>query len=190
LLKEVPLQAEGLSPLTKYESDGGPGLRQLFTTLKQSERAEQDQRTLMAAQILFWLLRAPDGHAKNFSIQILPQGKFQLTRLYDVMSAYPVIGAGPNQWTLREVRLAMALLGKDRHCHVHSIQRRHFNSTARQLGYGDNAEELIQALLARTPAAIEQVRAELPEDFSRKVADSILRGLQQAAGALEAMPVQ
>jgi len=181
-------QAEGVPPLLKYESDGGPGLRQLFGTLKQSEQAEQDQRTLMAAQILFWLLRAPDGHAKNFSIRILPRGKFQLTRLYDVMSAYPVLGAGPNQWTLREVRLAMALLGKDRHYHVHTIRRRHFNSTARQLGYATDAEELIQALLARTPAAIEQVRAELPEGFSGKVADSILRGLLQAARALEAMP--
>ncbi|MDZ7589500.1 MAG: type II toxin-antitoxin system HipA family toxin [Rubrivivax sp.] len=181
-------QVEGLSPLLKYESDGGPGLRQLFSTLKQSERAEQDQRTLMAAQILFWLLRAPDGHAKNFSIQILPQGKFQLTRLYDVMSAYPTIGAGPNQWAPREVRLAMALLGKDRHCHVHAIQRRHFNSTARQVGYASDAEELIQALLARTPAAVEQVRAEMSEGFSGRVAASILRGLQQAARALEAMP--
>jgi serine/threonine-protein kinase HipA len=36
-------------------------------------------KTLMAAQVLFWLLRAPDGHAKNFSIQLLPRGRFQLT---------------------------------------------------------------------------------------------------------------
>lgn len=87
----------------------------------------------MAAQILFWLLRAPDGHAKNFSIQLLPRGRFQLTRLYDVMSAYPVLGDGANQWSPFEIKLAMALIGKNRHYEMHGIQRRHFNSTAQKL---------------------------------------------------------
>jgi serine/threonine-protein kinase HipA len=40
----------------------------LFGTLRQSVNAEADMKTLRAAQVLFWLLRAPDGHAKNFSI--------------------------------------------------------------------------------------------------------------------------
>lgn len=89
-------------------------------------------KTLMAGQVLFWLLRAPDGHAKNFSIRILPRGRFQLTPLYDVMSVYPVLGDGPNQWSSHETKLAMALFGKNRHSEMHGIQRRHFNSTARR----------------------------------------------------------
>ena len=123
-------QVEGVSPLKKYQSEGGPGLKALFTTLKQSMNAEQDMRTLLASQVLFWMLRAPDGHAKNFSVQILPGGRFRLTKLYDVMSAYPVLGDGPNQWSPFEIKLAMALLGKNRHYQMHNIQRRHFNSTA------------------------------------------------------------
>ena len=180
-------QVEGCSPLRKYENEGGPGLKALFATLRQSVNAEADMKTLMTAQVLFWLLRAPDGHAKNFSIHLLPRGRFHLTRLYDVMSAYPVLGEGPNQWSPHDIRSAMALLGKNRHYDMHGIQRRHFNSTARKVGYGSTAEPIIEELLARTPAAIAEVQADLPKDFSPRVAESILGGLQQAATALGAM---
>lgn len=180
-------QVEGCSPLRKYESDGGPGLKALFATLRQSANAEADMKTLMAAQILFWLLRAPDGHAKNFSIQLLPRGRFRLTRLYDVMSAYPVLGDGPSQWSPHEVKLAMALVGKNRHYEMHGIQRRHFSSTARKFGYAPGAEPLIQEILAHTPAAIAAAHADLPGDFSPRVADTILGGVEQAARALEKM---
>ena len=43
---------------------------------------------------MFWLLGATDGHAKNFSIFLLPGGRFRLTPLYDVMSAQPNVDAG------------------------------------------------------------------------------------------------
>ena len=97
LMQEDFCQATGTSPLMKYESEGGPGLAQLFTLAQQSVAAEQDLRTLMASQILFWMLRAPDGHAKNFSIQLLAgrASRFRLTPLYDVMSATRSSVTGP-----------------------------------------------------------------------------------------------
>lgn len=180
-------QVEGCSPLRKYENEGGPGLKALFGTLRQSVNAEADMKTLMAAQVLFWLLRAPDGHAKNFSLQLLPRGRFQLTPLYDVMSVYPVLGDGPNQWSPYDIKSAMALLGKNRHYAMQSIQRRHFSSTAQQVGYAATAEPIIEDLLARTPAAITEVQADLPHDFSPRVLDAILGGLEQAARSLGEM---
>ena len=181
-------QATGTSPLLKYENEGGPGLKTIFSLLQQSARSEADMRAFMLAQILFWMLRAPDGHAKNFSIQLLAgSGRFQLTPMYDIMSAYPVIGPGPNQWADQHVKLAMALLGKNRHYQMHTIERRHFSSTARLVGFADNAEPLIEEVLARTPAVIAQVQDRLPEDFSQKVTDSILGGLATAARALQEM---
>lgn len=181
-------QVEGCSPLRKYENEGGPGLKALFGTLRQSVNAQADMHTMMAAQILFWLLRAPDGHAKNFSIQLLPRGRFQLTPLYDVMSAYPVLGSRANQWSPHEIKLAMALLGKNRHYEVQGIQRRHFNSTAQKVGYALTAEPVIEEILARTPSAMAQVQAELPDGFSNPVLDTILSGLEQAARTLGGMP--
>lgn len=177
-------QVAGCSPLRKYENEGGPGLSALFSTLRQSENAAADMKVLMSAQILFWLLRASDGHAKNFSIQLLPRGRFRLTPLYDVISAYPVIGEGPGKWSPYEIKLSMAVLGKNRHYKMHEIQRRHFNSTAHKVGFALTAEPIINEILARTPAVINEVQADLPQDFSQQVADSILTGLQQAAAAL------
>lgn len=190
LMQEDFCQATGTSPHIKYENEGGPGLAPLFTLVQQSLDAERDLRTLMASQILFWMLRAPDGHAKNFSIQLQAgaAGRFRLAPLYDVMSAHPVIGDGPNQWAARDLKLAMALLGKNRHYLMHTIQRRHFNRTAKKVGYGETAEPLLQELVGRTPAVVAQVQNELPEGFSQQVADQILDGLHSAARALEAMP--
>ena len=188
LVQEDFCQATGTSPLVKYESEGGPGLGVLFNLLQQSVEAERDLRTLMASQVLFWMLRAPDGHSKNFSIHLLPGGRYRMTPLYDVMSAYPVMGDGPNQWSPRELKLAMALVGKNRHYEAERIQRRHFNSTAKRFGFGETAEPLLQELIARTPAAIDQVQRDLPGGFSQEVADKVLGGLQSAARALEGMP--
>lgn len=189
LIQEDFCQATGTSPLIKYETEGGPGLPQLFNLLQQSVNAENDMRTLMAAQILFWMLRAPDGHAKNFSIQLLPgrAPRFHLTPLYDVMSAIPAIGAGANQWSWQDVKLAMALTGKSRHYHMHTVQRRHFNSTARKVGYGENAESLLQELIARTPKAVQQVQAQLPKGLSQEVVDRVFAGLMESARLLEEM---
>jgi serine/threonine-protein kinase HipA len=190
LMQEDFCQATGTSPLVKYENEGGPGLERLFTLTQQSLNAESDLRTLMASQILFWMLRAPDGHGKNFSIQLQPgaSGRFRLTRMYDVMSAYPVLGDGPNQWPVHDLKLAMALLGKNRHYHIHNVQRRHFNSTAKKVGYGESAEPLLREIIARTPDVVAQVKTELPQGFSQKVADTVLEGLLNAAQTLEGMP--
>jgi len=110
------------------------------------------------------LLTEPDGHAKNFSIPLLPRSRFQLTRLSDVMSASPVLGGGPNQWSLYEVKLSMALLGKNWHYDMQGIQRRHFSSTAQKVGYVSMAEPIIEKILAQTPTVIAEVQAELPQD--------------------------
>jgi serine/threonine-protein kinase HipA len=115
-------------------------------------------------------------------------GRFRLTPLYDVISAYPAIGEGPHHWAAQDIKLAMALLGKNRHYHMHNIQRRHFNSTAKRVGYGENAEPLLQELIARTPEVVAQVQAELPQGFSQQVADKVLGGLSSAARTLESMP--
>jgi serine/threonine-protein kinase HipA len=98
-----------------------------------------------------------------------------------------VIGAGPNHWAEQDIKLAMGLLGKNRHYLARSIMRRHFNSTAKKVGYGDSFDPLLQDFIARTPAIVDEVRASLPAGFSDKVAETILGGLLNAAHALERM---
>ena len=47
--------------------------------------------------------------AKNFSNFLELGGGFRLTPLYDVLSAWPIIGNGPNMVSPRRVKLAMAM---------------------------------------------------------------------------------
>ena len=183
-------QALGCSPQQKYEADGGPGFGDLARILQQSTQSEQDLNTLLATQILFWMLAASDGHAKNFSLRLLAQGRFHLTPVYDVLSAWPVIGRGNGKWEAQKVKLAMAVEGKNRDYQLKSIQRRHFNHMAYRHGYARGAELVIRQLLERTPSVIDSVRSELPADFPTQVADAILNGLESSAQALAQMPAE
>jgi len=177
-------QALGVPPHLKYESDGGPGLADLATVLRGSERAQADLTTLLTSQVLFWLMAAPDGHAKNFSIKLLPAGRYQLTPLYDVMSIWPIEGAAANQYSLHKAKLAMALLGKHKHYRFAEVQRRHFNSTAAKCFMRADAEDVIERVLARVSGAIEAVAARLPAGFPQHVADSIFAGVRLSAKTL------
>ncbi|WGS53493.1 type II toxin-antitoxin system HipA family toxin [Paraburkholderia sp. D15] len=181
-------QVYGVPSHLKYENDGGPGLLDLARILQQSENARADIETLLASQILFWMLAAPDGHAKNFSIRLLAGGRYRLTPLYDVMSIWPVEGNGPNQWSWYRARLAMALWSRHKHDAFRDVQRRHFNTMAQKCAHGADAEALIQRLIEQTPAVIEQVSAELPERFPARVAERIFKGLKNSAAKLEKMP--
>jgi serine/threonine-protein kinase HipA len=181
-------QVKGVPSHLKYESDGGPGLADLAVVLRGSVQAEQDLATLLKTQVLFWMLAAPDGHAKNFSIRLLPEGRYSLTPLYDVMSVWPAEGDGASQFSRHKAKLAMALLGKSKHYHLKDIQRRHFNSTAARHFQRADAEDLIEQVLERTPAAIENVARALPEGFPGKIAESIFRGLRRSAEELDRMP--
>jgi serine/threonine-protein kinase HipA len=183
-------QVYGVPSHRKYENEGGPGVLQLARILQQSVAARQDIETLLASQILFWMLAAPDGHAKNFSIRLLAGGQFRLTPLYDVMSIWPVEGNGPNQWSWFKARLAMGMWSRSKHDAFREVQRRHFNTMAVKCSYGAHAEPLIQRLIDETPDVIARVSAELPERFPAKVAERIFKGLRSSAAKLEKMPAQ
>ena len=180
-------QALGVPAHLKYESDGGPGLADLAAVLRGSARAGEDLTTLLTRQILFWLMAAPDGHAKNFSIRLLAAGRYLLTPLYDVMSIWPIEGGAANQYSLYRTKLAMALMGKNKHYRFADVQRRHFNSTAAKYFMRADAEDVIERVLARTTGAIEAVAARLPSGFPEQVAATIFAGMARSAKQLAAM---
>lgn len=188
LPQEDLCQATATPASAKYEADGGPGLVDIASVLQGSETRDADLETLMRAQLLFWMLAATDGHAKNFSLRILAGGRYRLTPLYDVLSAWPVVGAGPHRIDAKKLKLAMSVRGKSTHYQIKDIQRRHFNATARQCGLGDDMEFIIADVLARTPAVIEQVGATLPAGFPAEIFESIATGLTDSAHRLELQP--
>jgi serine/threonine-protein kinase HipA len=181
-------QALGVSPAKKYEVDGGPGIERLAQVLSGSQSARADLRTLLASQVVFWLLAATDGHAKNFSIRLQVGGAYALTPLYDVLSAWPIIDRGKNHLDWRNARLAMAVSGKNRHYELATILRRHFNATAAKCGWGANAEDIMSELIARVEPAIAAVTRQLPTGFPQDVAEAIFEGVRKQVQRLQAQP--
>jgi len=190
LPQEDLCQAKGMPPTAKYEADGGPGIDAIFQVLDGSMTREQDRRVFFQAQVLFWMLCATDGHAKNFSLFIRPGGRYQLAPLYDVLSAYPVLGEGPSNISPHQAKLALAVRTKNVHWKMKDILRRHWLDLGTRHGIvatdGRPAQAVIDDLVARTPEALAKVSAQLPPGFPAEVADSIFAGVRSAATRLAA----
>jgi len=176
-------QITGTPPTGKYESDGGPGIEAIMRILLGSQEAAADREAFMATQALFWLLAAPDGHAKNFSVFIERGGRFRLTPLYDIMSAYPILGHGDKLMPPERLKLAMALRGANRHYEWRKIGPRHFRETARRCGLEATYEEAATRILGALPDALESTARALPEDFPRTISDPIIEGMSRQAKA-------
>ena len=177
-------QVSSTAPHRKYESDGGPGIADIARVLAGSVNAQADLKNFLKTQLLFWMMAAPDGHAKNFSLRILPRGRFALTPLYDVMSIWPVEGNDASQFSWHKAKLAMALHSKNRHYNFKDIQRRHFNATAAKFFQRESAEDVIEEVLGDLERAIAAVTARLPAGYPERVVTSVFAGLRRTAKLL------
>ena len=144
--------------------------------LKASDDPDTDRRLFLKAQIMFWVLAATDGHAKNFSIFLQPGGRFRLTPLYDVMSVQPGFDAG--QLRKNQMKFALAV-GDNRHYLVYEIMPRHFVETAAKSGVPSAfVQTIFDDLVESADAVINQVMKELPAGFPQELADRIVGGLR------------
>ena len=176
-------QVTGTPSALKYENDGGPGIRKIMDLLLGSERAAEDRRDFIRTQLVFWLLAAIDGHAKNFSIFLLPGGAFRLTPRYDILSAYPMIGHGRGRLSPQKITMAMAVEGKNRHYHWNGIRLRHWMETAKRCGV-PQMETIIREIVDLTPTVVENVRDITPSKFPAEIGGRILDGVKTAAAEL------
>ena len=164
-------QALSIPPPQKYQNEGGPGIEQIFTFLKGSDHADKDQETFLKAQILFWLIGATDGHAKNFSIFLQPGGHFHMTPLYDVLTAQPSLIQ--NQLNRKQMRLAMCV-GNSRHYRFDKICGRHFVETAHKASMRDEQiQTIIKDITDQSTAAFKSVKEKLPGDFPEDIYSSV-----------------
>lgn len=171
LPQEDFLQALGFESGQKYQEHGGPALHDGLRLLEGSSERAADQLLFLKAQIVNWLLAAIDGHAKNYSIFLGPGG-FQMTPLYDILSAAPAMTTGA--FRHKELRLAMSV-GRRRHYRLDQIQPRHFDQTATQARVpADLRRQAFADLAAAGLPAIAQVADALPAGFPDRVAGPIL----------------
>lgn len=175
-------QALSVPPSQKYQMDGGPGFAEGIGLLNGSDDPELDQRAFFRSQVLFWLLGATDGHAKNFSIALRPGG-FRMTPLYDVLSAQKAVDDG--QIRHNRMRLAMAVSG---HYRVNEVVPRHFLQAAKVAGFGVAlAEEALAEIVSEFEPALDRTLVGLPSDFPEPLAESIAGGLRFRKSAFHAI---
>jgi serine/threonine-protein kinase HipA len=179
LPQEDICQALGVSPMRKYQSDGGPGIVDILEFLNGAVAPRKDRLSFMKTQIVFWLLAAIDGHAKNFSIFLTPGG-YKLTPLYDVMSAYPY-----SALSAHKIKLAMAV-GKN-HYRLKEIQPRHFYQTGQKAGLREeDMDDIFGNLVPLIDKAIADVRVLAEEsDVLETTYEPILVGVKKRARLIE-----
>ncbi|WP_027796912.1 type II toxin-antitoxin system HipA family toxin [Paraburkholderia acidipaludis] len=185
LPQEDMCQATGTPGLDKYEADGGPGIDGVMAVLAGSARAEDDRRNFFLSQIVFWLLAATDGHAKNFSIALLSGGRYASTPLYDILSAHPIVGRGRNHIAPQRVSLAMAVRGRNRHYRIDEIAPRHWIAQGQRVGFAAaEIEQMIARVATDAPRVIEAASAQIPADFPEDIAEAIFSGMRRLAARL------
>jgi len=92
--QEDMCQALGISPIQKYERDGGPSIQIIMQLLENSNNVEQDRVNLFKIAMINDLLFNTDGHAKNISLYRVRRG-YALTPFYDILSAHFIFEQDP-----------------------------------------------------------------------------------------------
>ena len=183
LPQEDCCQALSVPPTQKYQSDGGPGMAAILDLLKGSDNPAEDQTIFLKAQLVFWLIAATDGHAKNFSIFLGPGGTFYLTPLYDVLTAQPSFDS--RQIERKQMKLAMSA-GKSRHYRIDTILGRHFVETGEQAGLPKSLVlSACHDIAGNAEKAMARLEAALPAGFPESIHTSVSAAVKTRLRGLE-----
>lgn len=183
LPQEDCCQALSVPPTLKYQNEGGPGMVDVLNLLKGSDTPAEDQEVFIKAQLIFWLMGATDGHAKNFSVFLSPGGSYRMTPLYDILTARPALNA--RQIERKQMRMAMSV-GSSRHYRFDQIHGRHFVQTAVQAGLSKKrAMAIIEEVAERAPKALETSTQALPKGFPIAMAKAVTAAVEERLRGLE-----
>lgn len=171
LPQEDLCQALSVPSSRKYQDKGGPGVTAVMDRLLESDDPTGDRALFFKSQILFWMIGATDGHAKNFSLFLRPGGRFRLTPFYDVLSAQPAFDA--RQIPHKAFRLAMSA-GNSGHYKIVDVHGRHFVESGKAAGLGSAIiRQVLDEVIADAATATDRARAAMPEDFHDEAHRSI-----------------
>jgi serine/threonine-protein kinase HipA len=143
-------QALGIVPEHKYQSEGGPSLKQCFDLVRATSATPViDLQSLLDAVIFNWLIGNHDAHGKNFSLvyrgDIASGLQTRLAPLYDLVSTvyYPELSS----------KMAMKLGGE---YSSERISPKHFERLAEEAGLAKpmtkrRVVELAETILSTLP---------------------------------------
>tara|TARA_B100000678_G_C18211734_1_gene503653 strand:- start:419 stop:1720 length:1302 start_codon:yes stop_codon:yes gene_type:complete len=176
LPQEDCCQALSVAPTRKYENSGGPGIPAILELLRGSDDPNKDQRDFFKANVLFWLIGATDGHAKNFSIQHSPGGRFRMAPLYDILTAEADYAA--NRIRRKDYKLAMRW-GDSGNYKIVDIFKRHMLETGVAGGLSRTlVEEVLNEIAGEASGALEKTIAALPKGFPQVLVDAVAEAIK------------
>lgn len=118
-------QALAILPTSKYENEGGPGVKAGVELIRAvSTNAPTDVQSFVDAIAFNWIIGGTDAHAKNYSLLIGAEGRARLAPLYDIASILPY------DFGFQRIRLAMKIGGKYR---LRDIGLRQWHNLASEL---------------------------------------------------------
>ncbi|KAA1250204.1 type II toxin-antitoxin system HipA family toxin [Mycobacterium simiae] len=180
LHQEDMCQALSMWPNKKYASDGGPSAITIAKLL--AERATQNDVDRFADIVVAqYLLGAPDGHAKNYSV-ILVSNRVTLAPIYDVASVLPYNPDPSSNLS----RVAMPIAGRSRFGTVdlHTIAK--FATKA-----GTDPDRLVERtrdMTAALPDAIAAAAADVPTAILGPLATNLQAGVAQQCATVDRPP--
>lgn len=176
LPQEDMCQALGVSPYKKYQSEGGPGCVAISHFLVGSKNVD-DRLAFFRGLMVFDLLYATDGHAKNFSVALTRSG-FELTPYYDVTGGYFLHKS--EKRPIQKMKLAMSV-GDSNHYSFNKVRLRHYAESAKKCSIGKDDFEALCADLKARVEGLTITDKELDKDLNHDTLALILEGIQQRA---------
>lgn len=171
-------QILAVPPHLKYELDGGPGIRDILKVLEDSENNTASRYQFFKSVFLFWEMGAIDSHAKNFSVLIKAGGRFQLSPIYDVISAYPLIET--KQLSEQKLKMAMSLKSANKHYNWQTIQLRHWYSMAKLCKFPEGRmQEIIHDVVDNLENVLNRTQLDLPSEFPEQISNAIFNGMRK-----------
>lgn len=179
LPQEDMCQALGVSPYKKYQNEGGPGIVAISKFLRASQD-EIDRFNFLKSIMVFDLLFATDGHAKNFSISFNGSG-FRMTPFYDVMSGYFLHAR--EKVAIQRMKLAMSV-GNSGHYNFDKIHRRHYQETAKKCLISVDDFERITDEIKTGFQDFNYKKSELDPELEVSTLEIIIEGMKKRASRL------
>jgi serine/threonine-protein kinase HipA len=154
--QEDTCQALGILPTRKYQSDGGPSIRDIVELLKTfSSNAPEDVNTFLDSIAYNWLIAGTDAHAKNYALLIAAHGQVRLAPLYDIASILPY-----HDIDIEKAKFAMKIGNEYR---LRNIGVYHWRKLAQELHVDPEIiipriDNIGQELTAQIPEVVRRVR--------------------------------
>lgn len=173
--QEDMCQALGISPRSKYQREGGPSAKDIFSLIRDSSgRPRVDELRFLDAMIFNWLIKGTDAHAKNYGFLHAGDHQVRLAPLYDLSSYLPY--EKPKEE--RKVRMAMKIGGEYAWW---KIGPRQWETASREWGIERDLVFAHVCLISeRLLVGCDDVRREMNAELGKsgKTIDRLVRGIK------------